>query len=145
MRDIPTGIYTIPEISSVGETEESLQAKGIPYVVGKASFVENARANLIGVVTNGTAVLGLGAIGPLAAKPVMEGKAVLFKRFADVDAFDIEVDTKAVDAFVNCVRYVGKAFGGKGAEHVLCGLPRENKSVESGFVVLGGTRWSPLA
>ncbi|MGH8736449.1 MAG: NADP-dependent malic enzyme, partial [Burkholderiales bacterium] len=53
-----------------------------------------SRANLIGVVTNGTAVLGLGAIGPLAAKPVMEGKAVLFKKFAGIDCFDIELDER---------------------------------------------------
>ncbi|MCX8101849.1 MAG: NADP-dependent malic enzyme, partial [Geminicoccaceae bacterium] len=58
------------------------------------------RANLVAVVTNGTAVLGLGAIGPLAAKPVMEGKAVLFKKFAGIDAFDIEVDATEVDRLV---------------------------------------------
>src|SRR5690625_1495757 len=53
-----------------------------------------ARGNLVGVVTNGTAVLGLGAIGPLASKPVMEGKGVLFKKFADIDVFDIEIDER---------------------------------------------------
>ena len=56
-----------------------------------------ARANLVGVITNGTAVLGLGAIGPLAAKPVMEGKAVLFKKFAGIDCFDIELNETNVD------------------------------------------------
>ncbi|MFN6961997.1 MAG: hypothetical protein ACK4N6_07105, partial [Rhodocyclaceae bacterium] len=59
-----------------------------------------ARANLVGVVTNGTAVLGLGNIGPLAAKPVMEGKAVLFKKFAGIDVFDIEIDEKDPDKLV---------------------------------------------
>ena len=62
-----------------------------------------ARANLVGVVSNGTAVLGLGNIGPLAAKPVMEGKAVLFKKFADIDVFDIEVSPTDVDELVNAI------------------------------------------
>ena len=77
-----------------------------------------AKGNVVAVISNGTAVLGLGDIGALAAKPVMEGKCCLFKRFADVDAFDIEVDTKDVDAFVNCVRYIGKAFGGINLEDI---------------------------
>ena len=59
-----------------------------------------ARANLVAVITNGTAVLGLGNIGPLASKPVMEGKAVLFKKFAGIDVFDLEVDASDVDRFV---------------------------------------------
>ena len=65
-----------------------------------------------------TAVLGLGAIGPLAAKPVMEGKAVLFKRFADIDGIDLEVDTKDVDQFVNSIRYLGKTWGGINLEDI---------------------------
>ena len=77
-----------------------------------------AKGNVVAVISNGTAVLGLGDIGALAAKPVMEGKACLFKRFADVDAFDIEVDTKNVDEFVNCVRFIGKAFGGINLEDI---------------------------
>ena len=64
-----------------------------------------AKGNLVAIISNGTAVLGLGDLGALASKPVMEGKAVLFKRFADIDGIDIEVDTKDVDEFVNCVRY----------------------------------------
>ena len=60
-----------------------------------------ARANLVAVVTNGTAVLGLGAIGPLAGKPVMEGKAVLFKKFAGIDVFDLEFDEKNLDKLVD--------------------------------------------
>ena len=77
-----------------------------------------ARGNLVAVISNGTAVLGLGDIGALASKPVMEGKAVLFKRFADVDCIDIEVDTKDVDQFVNAVRYLGPTFGGINLEDI---------------------------
>src|SRR5438067_563008 len=68
------------------------------------AFQYTAKGNLVAVITNGTAVLGLGNIGPLAAKPVMEGKAVLFKRFADLDAIDLEVATEDPDLFVQTVR-----------------------------------------
>ena len=77
-----------------------------------------AKGNLVAIVSNGTAVLGLGNLGALAAKPVMEGKAVLFKRFADVDGFDLEVDTEDVDEFVNCVRFLGPSFGGINLEDI---------------------------
>ena len=77
-----------------------------------------AKGNSVAVISNGTAVLGLGNIGALAAKPVMEGKAVLFKRFADIDGFDLEVDTEDIDEFVNCVRYLGKTFGGVNLEDI---------------------------
>ena len=77
-----------------------------------------ARGNLVAVISNGTAVLGLGDIGALASKPVMEGKAVLFKRFADVDCMDIEVGTKDVEEFINCVRYLGPTFGGINLEDI---------------------------
>jgi malate dehydrogenase (oxaloacetate-decarboxylating)(NADP+) len=77
-----------------------------------------AKGNMVAVISNGTAILGLGDLGPLAAKPVMEGKAVLFKRFADVDAVDLEVDTTDVEAFINCVRYLGPAFGGINLEDI---------------------------
>ena len=70
-----------------------------------------AKGNMVAVISNGTAVLGLGNLGSLASKPVMEGKAVLFKRFADVDAIDLEIDTSDVDTFVNCVRHLGPSFG----------------------------------
>lgn len=76
------------------------------------------RANLVAVVTNGTAVLGLGAIGPLAAKPVMEGKAVLFKKFAGIDAFDIEVDARDVDRFVEIVAALEPSFGAINLEDI---------------------------
>ncbi|MBL0932068.1 MAG: NADP-dependent malic enzyme [Alphaproteobacteria bacterium] len=77
-----------------------------------------ARANLVAVVTNGTAVLGLGAIGPLAAKPVMEGKAVLFKKFAGIDVFDIEVDELNPDKFVDIVAALEPTFGGINLEDI---------------------------
>ncbi len=77
-----------------------------------------AKGNLVAVISNGTAVLGLGDLGALASKPVMEGKAVLFKRFADIDGFDLEVDTRDVDQFVNSVRYLGASFGGINLEDI---------------------------
>src|SRR5690242_18288008 len=77
-----------------------------------------SKGNLVAVISNGTAILGLGDLGALASKPVMEGKAVLFKRFADVDSIDIEVDTSDVEAFINCVRYLGPTFGGINLEDI---------------------------
>lgn len=76
------------------------------------------RANLVAVITNGTAVLGLGAIGPLASKPVMEGKAILFKKFAAINAFDIELDTTDVDRFVDAVSLMEPTFGGINLEDI---------------------------
>ena len=83
-----------------------------------SAYDYTARGNLVAVISNGTAILGLGDLGALASKPVMEGKAVLFKRFADVDAIDLEVDTHDVDAFVNCVRYLTPTFGGINLEDI---------------------------
>ena len=77
-----------------------------------------AKGNLVAVITNGTAILGLGDLGGLAAKPVMEGKAALFKRFADVDAIDLELNTRDVDEFVNSVRYLEPSFGGINLEDI---------------------------
>jgi malate dehydrogenase (oxaloacetate-decarboxylating)(NADP+) len=76
------------------------------------------KGNLVAVISNGTAVLGLGDLGALAAKPVMEGKAVLFKRFAGIDAVDLEIDTRDVDDFVNCVKLLHPAFGGINLEDI---------------------------
>ncbi|HVQ53757.1 MAG TPA: malic enzyme-like NAD(P)-binding protein, partial [Thermoanaerobaculia bacterium] len=76
------------------------------------------KGNLVAVISNGTAVLGLGNIGPLASKPVMEGKGVLFKRFADIDVFDIEVDADTVEAFVETVARIAPTFGGINLEDV---------------------------
>ena len=77
-----------------------------------------AKGNLVAIISNGTAVLGLGNLGALASKPVMEGKAVLFKRFADVDGIDLEVSTEDVDEFVNCVKFLGASFGGINLEDI---------------------------
>ena len=77
-----------------------------------------SRANLIGVITNGTAVLGLGAIGPLAAKPVMEGKSVLFKKFAGIDCFDIELDERDPDKLVEIIAALEPTFGGINLEDI---------------------------
>src|ERR1700738_3232081 len=76
------------------------------------------RQNLVAVVTNGTAVLGLGNIGPLAGKPVMEGKAVLFKKFAGIDVFDIEVDAREIDRLVDVVAALEPTFGGINLEDI---------------------------
>ena len=77
-----------------------------------------ARANLVAVISNGTAILGLGNLGALASKPVMEGKAVLFKRFADVDAMDIELDTEDPDKFIEAVALMEPTFGGINLEDI---------------------------
>jgi malate dehydrogenase (oxaloacetate-decarboxylating)(NADP+) len=77
-----------------------------------------AKGNLVAVISNGTAILGLGNLGALAAKPVMEGKAVLFKRFADVDSIDLELDTEDTDAFINAVALMEPSFGGINLEDI---------------------------
>ena len=82
------------------------------------AFDYTTRGNMVAVISNGTAILGLGNLGALASKPVMEGKSVLFKRFADVDSIDLEVDTQDVDEFVNCVRFLGPSFGGINLEDI---------------------------
>ncbi|HEX8818064.1 MAG TPA: NAD-dependent malic enzyme, partial [Terriglobales bacterium] len=76
------------------------------------AFKYTARGNLVAVISNGTAVLGLGDIGALAGKPVMEGKGVLFKRFADVDVFDIEVDSHDPDEVIKVCQLLEPTFGG---------------------------------
>ncbi len=82
------------------------------------AYKYTAKGNLVAVVSNGTAVLGLGDIGPLAGKPVMEGKGVLFKRFADIDVFDIEVDTKDPEALITFVKLLEPTFGGINLEDI---------------------------
>ncbi|QKV19564.1 NADP-dependent malic enzyme [Oricola thermophila] len=82
------------------------------------AFDYTARGNMVAVISNGSAILGMGDLGALASKPVMEGKAVLFKRFADVDSIDLEVDTRDIDEFVNCVRLLGPSFGGINLEDI---------------------------
>ncbi|WP_274630403.1 NADP-dependent malic enzyme [Arvimicrobium flavum] len=82
------------------------------------AFDYTTRGNMVAVISNGTAILGLGNLGALASKPVMEGKSVLFKRFADVDSIDLEVDTEDADEFINCVRFLGPSFGGINLEDI---------------------------
>ena len=82
------------------------------------AYLYTARGNLVAVISNGTAVLGLGDIGPLAGKPVMEGKGILFKRFADIDVFDLEVNTKDPQELVNIVEKLEPTFGGINLEDI---------------------------
>ncbi|HEY9580694.1 MAG TPA: NADP-dependent malic enzyme [Rhizorhapis sp.] len=83
-----------------------------------AAYDYTAKGNLVAVISNGTAILGLGNLGALASKPVMEGKAVLFKRFADVDAIDLELDTEDVDAIINAIALLEPSFGGINLEDI---------------------------
>ncbi|WP_417317286.1 NADP-dependent malic enzyme [Emcibacter sp.] len=83
-----------------------------------AAWDYTAKGNLVAVISDGSAILGLGNLGPLASKPVMEGKSVLFKRFADVDSIDLEVDSKDAEEFINCVRCLGPSFGGINLEDI---------------------------
>ena len=76
------------------------------------------KGNFVAVITNGTAILGLGNRGALAAKPVMEGKAVLFKRFADIDSIDLEVSSEDPDEIINCVKLLGAGWGGINLEDI---------------------------
>ncbi|NOY52821.1 MAG: NADP-dependent malic enzyme [Deltaproteobacteria bacterium] len=84
----------------------------------QASYTYTARGNLVAVVTNGSAVLGLGKIGPLAGKPVMEGKAILFKRFADIDVFDLELDSDDPEEIIRIIRALEPTFGGINLEDI---------------------------
>ena len=82
------------------------------------AYEYTSKGNMVAVITNGTAILGLGDLGPMASKPVMEGKSVLFKRFADVDSIDIEVDEKDPQKFIDCVRAIGATWGGINLEDI---------------------------
>ncbi|HMQ40924.1 MAG TPA: malic enzyme-like NAD(P)-binding protein, partial [Paracoccus sp. (in: a-proteobacteria)] len=84
----------------------------------ETAYDYTTKGNLVAVISNGTAILGMGNLGALASKPVMEGKAVLFKRFADVNAIDIELDTEDPDEIVNAVRLMGPSFGGINLEDI---------------------------
>ena len=99
---------------SPGVAEPCLEIEKNPQQV----YNYTSKGNLVAVISNGTAVLGLGDIGPLASKPVMEGKALLFKIFADIDVFDIEVDTKDVDKFIETVKNIAPTFGGINLEDI---------------------------
>lgn len=99
---------------SPGVAEPCLEIEKNPETV----YTYTAKGNLVAVISNGTAVLGLGDIGPLASKPVMEGKGLLFKIYADLDVFDIEVDTKDVDKFIETVKMIAPTFGGINLEDI---------------------------
>ncbi|MRX48691.1 NADP-dependent malic enzyme [Pedobacter puniceum] len=99
---------------SPGVAEPCLKIASNPEDVYKYT----AKGNLVAVISNGTAVLGLGDIGPEAGKPVMEGKGILFKIFADIDVFDLELNTKSVDEFVNVVKALEPTFGGVNLEDI---------------------------
>lgn len=115
---VPTKPYSTQKDLSLayspGVAFPSIEIEKDPEVVYKYTD----RGNLVGVISNGTAVLGLGDVGPLAGKPVMEGKALLFKIFAGIDAFDIEVDAKEVDKFVEVVKAITPTFGGINLEDI---------------------------
>ncbi|MDE5060886.1 MULTISPECIES: malic enzyme-like NAD(P)-binding protein [Wolbachia] len=106
--------YDLSLAYSPGVAAPCLEIAKNPEVV----YDYTAKSNFVAVISNGTAVLGLGNIGPLASKPVMEGKAVLFKRFADIDAVDIEVGTENIEDFINAVRYLGPSWGGINLEDI---------------------------
>lgn len=99
---------------SPGVAEPCLEIEKTP----EDAYKYTAKGNLVAVISNGTAVLGLGDIGALASKPVMEGKGLLFKIFADIDVFDIEIDTKNVDEFVQTVKNIAPTFGGINLEDI---------------------------
>ncbi|MEC8738568.1 MAG: NADP-dependent malic enzyme [Bacteroidota bacterium] len=99
---------------SPGVAEPCLEIEKNPEDV----YQYTSKGNLVGVISNGTAVLGLGDLGPEASKPVMEGKGVLFKVFADIDVFDIEVDKKDIDGFVETVKAISPTFGGINLEDI---------------------------
>jgi len=83
-----------------------------------AAYEYTSKGNLVAVISNGSAILGLGNLGALASKPVMEGKAVLFKRFADIDAIDIEIDSKDSNEIIKCIQNIGNSFGGINLEDI---------------------------
>src|SRR5215468_5528911 len=99
---------------SPGVAEVVLEVQRDP----QTAYEYTAKANLVAVISNGTAILGLGNRGALASKPVMEGKGVLFKRFADIDVFDIEVDSTNPDEVINVIRTIGSSFGGINLEDI---------------------------
>ena len=124
--------YPVPGKLEINATKKMVNQRDLalaysPGVAVACKHIENdplqaaeltARSNLVGVITNGTAVLGLGAIGALASKPVMEGKAVLFKKFANVDCFDLELDTTDIDKFCDAVELLEPTFGGINLEDI---------------------------
>jgi malate dehydrogenase (oxaloacetate-decarboxylating)(NADP+) len=115
------------ELSTSAETAHDLALAYSPGVAEpvreiakdpEAAYRYTAKGNLVAVISNGTAILGLGDLGPLASKPVMEGKALLFKRFANIDSIDIEVDAESPQAFIDTVARIAETFGGINLEDI---------------------------
>ncbi|RAU18285.1 malate dehydrogenase [Nitrincola tibetensis] len=115
------------ELSTSAETAKDLALAYSPGVAEpvraiaadpEAAYRYTAKGNLVAVISNGTAILGLGDLGPLASKPVMEGKALLFKRFANIDSIDIEVDAESPQAFIDTVARIAETFGGINLEDI---------------------------
>eukprot|EP01155_Anaeramoeba_flamelloides_P050277 Anaeramoba_flamelloidesc41926_g1_i2.p2 GENE.c41926_g1_i2~~c41926_g1_i2.p2 ORF type:complete len:138 (+),score=13.65 c41926_g1_i2:94-507(+) len=109
------------ELSTPAETARDLSLAYSPGVAEpvreiakdpEAAYRYTAKGNLVAVISNGSAILGLGDLGPLASKPVMEGKSLLFKRFANIDSIDIEVDAESPQAFIDTVARIAETFGG---------------------------------
>lgn len=125
--EFPTPGKISTKITKATETQKDLALAYTPGVAEpvraiaedpELAYKYTAKGNLVAVITNGSAVLGLGDLGALASKPVMEGKAVLFKRFANVDVFDIEVDAPSPEAFINTVAQISPTFGGINLEDI---------------------------
>ena len=124
---LPTPGKISVSLTTAAETSEDLSLAYSPGVAEPVREIAanpedvykyTAKGNTIAVITNGTAILGLGNLGPMAAKPVMEGKSLLFKRFANIDSFDIEVKHKTVEEFVNTVANIADSFGGINLEDI---------------------------
>jgi malate dehydrogenase (oxaloacetate-decarboxylating)(NADP+) len=124
---LPTPGKISVSLTTAAETSQDLSLAYSPGVAEPCREIANnpddvykytGKGNTVAVITNGTAVLGLGNIGPMAAKPVMEGKSLLFKRFANIDSFDIEVKHKTVEDFVNTVANIADSFGGINLEDI---------------------------
>ena len=124
---LPTPGKVSVSLTTPAETSEDLSLAYSPGVAEPVREIAanpddvykyTAKGNTVAVITNGTAILGLGNLGPLAAKPVMEGKSLLFKRFANIDSFDIEVKHKTVEEFVNTVANIADSFGGINLEDI---------------------------
>ena len=125
--ELPRPGKTATELTKPCETQSELSLAYTPGVAApvreiakdpQAAYRYTNKGNLVAVISDGSAVLGLGNVGALAGKPVMEGKAVLFKRFADIDVMDIEVDAPSTDAFIDTVTHIAPTFGGINLEDI---------------------------
>jgi len=149
-RGRPGKIEVVPSKPMVTQRDLSLAyTPGVAQVVEEvernpeAAYEYTAKANLVAIVSNGTAILGLGDRGALASKPVMEGKGVLFKRFADVDVFDIEVEARDPDEIIRVVRAVAPTFGGINLEDIKTPGPGGRQGRVRPGSGVGGRRGAP--